>query len=176
MRNKMDNEYTKRKPNRLQSYDYSSCGAYFLTICTAIRYNFFWQNEVKPAVGASIARPKEIELSQYGKTVDEAIKNIPVVYPSVSVDHYIIMPDHIHLLLSIRADENGRPMVAPTVSRIVQQFKGYVTKRIGYPIWQKLFYDHVIRNKEDYKEHVKYIYGNPMDIQNDLLTMNTKSR
>ncbi|MBR6921224.1 MAG: hypothetical protein IKH51_03420 [Clostridia bacterium] len=86
------------------------------------------------------------------------------------------MPDHIHLLLSIRADENGRPMVAPTVSRIVQQLKGYVTKRIGRPIWQKLFYDHIIRSKEDYNEHLKYIYENPMSIQYDLMPTNTKSR
>ena len=172
----MESEIPKRKQNRLQSYDYSSCGAYFITICTAKRYNHFWQNETDAAVGASIARPREIELSQYGKTVDEAVKNISVIYPSVSVDHYIIMPDHIHLLLSIRADENGRPMVAPTVSRIVQQLKGYVTKRIGRPIWQKLFYDHIIRSKEDYNEHLKYIYENPMSIQYDLMPTNTKSR
>ena len=53
-------------------------------------------------------------------------------------------------------------MVAPTLSRIVNQFKGYVTKRIGESVWQKLFYDHIIRNREDYDEHMKYIYENPM--------------
>ena len=71
------------------------------------------------------------------------------------------MPDHIHLLLFVHSDENGRPMVAPTMSRVVQQLKGYVTKRIGVSIWQKLFFDHIIRNKEDYLEHAKYIYDNP---------------
>ena len=63
----------------------------------------------------------------------------------------MIMPDHIHLLLIIRSDEYGRPMVAPTISRVVQQLKGYVTKRIGHSIWQKLFFDHVIRNSRDYE-------------------------
>ena len=53
-------------------------------------------------------------------------------------------------------------MVAPTMSRVVQQMKGYVTKRIGKSIWQKLFTDHIIRNREDYEEHVKYIHENPM--------------
>ena len=72
------------------------------------------------------------------------------------------MPDHIHLLLRIRADEFGRPMVAPTMSRLVKQMKGYITKQIGVSIWQKLFYDHVIRNREDYEEHIKYIYENPL--------------
>ena len=74
----------------------------------------------------------------------------------------MIMPDHIHLLLIIRSDEYGRPMVAPTISRVVQQLKGYVTKRIGHSIWQKLFFDHVIRNSRDYEEHVKYICDNPI--------------
>ena len=52
-------------------------------------------------------------------------------------------------------------MVAPTMSRVVQQLKGYITKRIGNSIWQKLFIDHIIRNHEDYEEHVKYSYENP---------------
>ena len=53
-------------------------------------------------------------------------------------------------------------MVAPTISRVVQQLKGYITKRIGSSIWQKLFVDHVVRNRQDYEEHVKYIYENSM--------------
>ncbi len=150
-------EFPKRKRNRLEHYDYSSCGAYFLTICTSERRNYFWDN-----VGATIGRPQDVELSAYGRIVDEAINNITVIYQSISVDQYVIMPDHIHLLLLIRADEYGRPVVAPTMSRLVQQLKGYVTKRIGISIWQKLFFDHVIRNKQDYEEHAKYIYENPM--------------
>ena len=77
------------------------------------------------------------------------------------------MPDHVHLLVRIRADENGRPMVAPTVSRVVQQFKGFVTKRMGEPVWQKLFFDHVIRNRLDLEEHIKYIEENPLRWQYD---------
>ena len=79
----------------------------------------------------------------------------------------MIMPNHIHLLLRVCADELGRPMVAPTMSRVVQQMKGYVTKRIGHSIWQKLFFDHIIRNSKDYEEHVKYIYENPLKWQLD---------
>ena len=133
--------------------------------------NYFWADS--PAeVGASIARPldpQKIRLSKYGKIADEAVKNISETYKALSVDHYVIMPDHIHLLLSIRADECGRPMVAPTVSRVVQQMKGYVTKRIGTSIWQKSFYDHVIRNKEDYEAHIKYIYENPFGEKPDII-------
>ena len=60
-------------------------------------------------------------------------------------------------------------MVAPTISRIVQQLKGYVTKQIGSPIWQKSFFDHVIRNKSDYDKHVKYIEENPLRWQYNKL-------
>ncbi len=154
---KMDKELPSRKRNRLKHYDYSSCGAYFITICTSDRRNYFWNG-----VGATIGRPQDVDLSQYGKLVDEAINNIPSIYPALKLDHYVIMPDHIHLLLIIRADEYGRPMVAPTISRVVQQLKGYITKRIGHSIWQKLFFDHVIRNRQDYEEHVKYICDNPV--------------
>ena len=153
----MDKELPSRKRNRLKHYDYSSCGAYFITICTSDRRNYFWNG-----VGATIGRPQDVDLSQYGKLVDEAINNIPSIYPALKLDLYVIMPDHIHLLLIIRADEYGRPMVAPTISRVVQQLKGYITKRIGHSIWQKLFFDHVIRNRQDYEEHVKYICDNPV--------------
>lgn len=113
---KMDNEKTlpKRKDIRLKNYDYSSSGVYFLTICTSERRNYFWAN-----VGATIGRPQDIALSEYGNIVDKAINNIPYVYPALDVDHYVIMPDHIHLLLIVCADECGRPMVAPTMSRVV---------------------------------------------------------
>jgi len=147
----------KRKKNRLENYDYSSPGVYFITICTKDRKEYFWDN-----VGAAIGRPQDVELSYSGKIVDEAINNIPNIYSNVLVEHYVIMPNHIHLLLSICSDDCGRPMAAPTVSRIVNQLKGYVTKKMGVSVWQKLFNDHVVRNRQDYEEHVKYIYENPM--------------
>ena len=153
----------KRKNIRLANCDYNEPGGYFLTICTAERRNYFWDFDEANnyTVGATIGRPQDVALSSYGKIVDDAINNIQVIYPALYVDSYVIMPDHIHLLVVIRADEFGRPMVAPTVSVMVQQLKGYITKRIGHSIWQKRFFDHVIRNREDYEEHIKYIYDNP---------------
>ncbi|MBR6920768.1 MAG: transposase [Clostridia bacterium] len=161
-----NNETPIRKKNRLNHYDYSNCGAYFLTICTAKRCNLLW-HDVPSDVGAIIDRPLNSELSPYGKIVEKAINDIPSIYPVVEIDYYVIMPDHIHLLLSIHADENGRPMVAPTVSRIVKQFKGSVTRQLGRSIWQKSFFDHIIRNKEDYEKHAKYIYENPLALYYD---------
>lgn len=80
----------------------------------------------------------------------------------MSVDKYVIMPDHIHMLLQIHSDGNGRPMVAPTIDRIVKQMKGYITKQIGFSIWQKSYNDHIIRGKYDYREAWEYIENNPL--------------
>ena len=156
---KMDQEkeLPKRKKNRLEHYDYSSCGAYFITICTSEKQNYFWKN-----VGATIGRPQDLELSPYGEIVRDAIKNISVVYPVLLVERYVIMPNHIHLLLRICSDEFGRPMVAPTMSRVIKQLKGYVSKRTKRSLWQKSFHDHIIRNQTDYEEHINYICENPI--------------
>lgn len=150
-------ELPQRKRNRLKDFDYSMPGAYFITICTKDRKNLFWEN-----VGASIARPQDIILSEYGVIAEAAIRNISLTYPPLVVDHYVIMPNHIHLLLRIEIDKDGRPMVAPTVSKVIQQMKGYITKQIGWSIWQKLFHDHVIRSEKDYQKIWDYIEANPM--------------
>lgn len=148
-------EMKKRKNIRLENFDYSGYGAYFVTICAKDRKNLFW------AVGASIARPQEIALSDIGMIVNQAIQNIPIHYPQVSVDHYVIMPNHIHLLLQIH-ENHGRAMLAPTISRVIQQMKGYVSKRVGAGIWQKSFYDEIARNEQDYLSYWNYIEGNPL--------------
>lgn len=150
-------EITERKTNRLKNYNYSSPGAYFVTICTKNREKIL----SKISVGATIGRPTEVRLAKCGLIVDEAISNIPKIYPMISVDKYVIMPDHIHLIIQIHADEFGRAMPAPTIQTVIAQLKGYVTKKYGTPIWQKLFYDHIIRNKHDYEEISKYIDNNP---------------
>ncbi len=135
----------KRKLNRLEGYDYSQAGAYFAILCTKDRKCIL----SRIIVGASIARPHEIVLSNIGKIVDIAINNISKIYhPSITVDKYIVMPNHIYLLLQIHCSDSGRAMHAPTISTIIQQMKGYVTKQIGYSIWQNLFHDHIIRNEK----------------------------
>ena len=155
-------ELPERKPKRIPHFDYSTPGAYFVTICTQNRQKIFWEN-----VGASIARPQIPRLSHAGQIVEQAIKNIGPHYPAISVEHYVVMPNHIHLLLQINTDENGRPMVAPTISIVVQQMKGYVTKQLGRSIWQKLFHDHVIRNENDYRIIWEYIENNPTQWEQD---------
>ena len=150
--------YNSRTSHRLRGYDYSQGGTYFITICTKQKKPLFWNN-----VGATCGRPEnEYQLSDCGIIVENEIALLSSVYESVRVDKYIVMPDHIHMLVSIVPDEFGRPQVAPTISRVVQQFKGSITKQVGRPIWQKSFYDHAIRNQQDYDEIWQYIENNPI--------------
>lgn len=161
------NELPKRKRNRLSDYDYSQNGVYHITICTANHRKIL--SEVIP-VGAIINRP-QIKLSKIGFIADNAVSQIPVHYNCVAVEKYIIMPNHIHLLLRIDkcTGENGRLIIAPTVSRIIKQFKSEVTKKAGFSLWQKGFYDHIIRNDADYDYESVWIYidENPVKWEND---------
>ena len=157
-------ELPKRKQNRLTGYDYSAPNAYFITICTESRKNLFWTD-----VGAAIGRPENVPLTNLGMVVRQSIEDIPKHYPAISVDHYVIMPNHIHLLLQINTDADGRPMAAPTISTVINQAKGIVSKRAGFSIWQKGFYDHVIRSEQDYLDIWNYIEGNPSKWAEDNL-------
>ena len=78
------------------------------------------------------------------------------------MDKYCIMPDHLHFLLFIDCDEDGRTQFAPTLSRVIKQFKGSITKQLGRPIWQKSFYDKIIDSEEGYCEAWRYIDENPL--------------
>ena len=145
-----------RKPNRLPAFDYASNGAYFVTLCTQDARRIL----CTVAVGATCGRPPVIELTAVGKIVEREILRLNKTYDNLRVEHYVIMPNHVHLLLMIDAS-GGRPQVAPTVSRAMKQFKGAVTKHLGSSIWQKGFHDHVIRSESDFAHHLQYIDENP---------------
>lgn len=150
----MENSDKKiRKRNRLKGYDYSSNASYFLTVCSDKRKEIFSQIVFDNTVGANIVR-----LSKIGQKIENCILKIEEIYPCIFVDNYIIMPNHIHLILTI--DTNRRPMVAPTVATVIKQFKGAASKEAGTSIWQKGYYDHIIRNENDFNETMKYITFN----------------
>ena len=149
----MQKELPVRKKIRLEGYDYSQDGCYYITICVKDGHEMLWEECAN--VGARIARP----LSGIGNVVKIAIENISKIYDYVFIDIFTIMPNHIHMI--VRIENNGRAMRAPTISRIINQFKGYVTKQIGFSIWQKLFYDEIIRNEQAYRSIWQYIDENP---------------
>lgn len=142
-----------RKPIRTGNYDYSTPGAYFVTVCVADRKPILWN------VGAATCRPN---LSKIGAVVETAILQIPEHYSMISVDKYCVMPDHIHMILSINTDEDGRQIAAPTVSTVIGHMKRWVSMQIGQSMWQKSFYDHGIINQQDYNEIWEYIENNPL--------------
>lgn len=146
-----------RRQLRLPEYDYSQAGCYFITVCTKERKMLFWN-----AVGADIIRLDMPPLSACGMIVQQAILNIPNHYPQVTVHKWVVMPNHIHLLLQIN-ETDGRMISAPTrtISTMIGQMKRAASKAAGRPIWQKGFYDHVVRNEADFLKIWTYIAANP---------------
>jgi len=171
-------ELPQRKPNRLIDYNYAQNGAYFITICTKDHLNLFATiNGTTTAVGAATCRPytchphispPHIELSDIGQIVDLSINNIPQKYSCVSVNTYVIMPNHLHMILIIEKDNgrqnnSGRQVAAPTVTvqTIIGHLKRFVSMQCGFSVWQKSFHDHIIRDDLDYRRIAQYIADNP---------------
>ena len=148
----------KRKANRIKNYDYSQNGAYFVTICTK------GHKCILGNVGANCVRP---QLSQMGMVVEAEIAQLSMTYDGIHVDSYVVMPNHVHMVIVIDAQGSGRTQFAPTLSRIVKQWKGAITKKLGCPIWQKGFHDHVIRNEAAYPMITEYIQNNPAQWRED---------
>ena len=163
----MENDkFPKRKQIRLKEYNYSANGAYFVTVCTKDRKHLFWNKEKMRLrhtnrVGADIIRPEDIELTETGEIVKEAIENIPIKYENIKLDSFVIMPNHIHIIFFTENPDGGRMISAPTRSVVIGQMKRYASKMAGKPLWQKSFYDHIIRNHNDYLEKRNYILTNP---------------
>ncbi len=153
----MNNELPKRKNLRFQGYDYSSEGCYFITICTEHRKNL-----LSTIVGGDdLGAPKELVLKPYGKIVEKYILSIEKAYDSVIVENYIIMPNHIHLLLLI--DTYGLPRSsAPTIPDVITALKKLTNRDCKHSLWQRGYMDHIIRNQSDFEHHWNYIEYNAL--------------
>jgi REP element-mobilizing transposase RayT len=156
-------ELPKRKKIRLKDFDYSQNNAFFITICTHNRKTLF------DTVGAD---------SISARLIDDIFRKIIEQYPNVYCPKYVVMPNHFHAIIVMnRADMES----APTLSEVVQAFKRYSTieyiklVKMGVlpafkkQIWQRSFYDHVIRNEQDYLDIWKYIDENPLIWREDEL-------
>ena len=161
-------ELRQRKKNRLQGYDYSRAGCYFITICIEGHAEMLGE-VVRECRGAHCA-PAYVRLSDIGCVVKNAILQIPKHYQGVYVDKYVVMPNHIHMILVLEGN-GGRTMCAPTrrssIPGILHGMKEAVTKSIGFPIWQKSYHDHIIRNVADYRRIWEYIDTNPAKWRED---------
>ena len=150
------NDLPVRKQNRLKGYNYSQDGAYFVTICAKDRHELF----SRIVVGDGLARP---ELTDIGTEIVNMIDYINGRYSGCKIIHFVVMPNHIHLLIQIAV----RASPSPTVGTIVGGLKSGVSRIIGFFPWQRSFHDHVIRNEDEYNLITEYIQNNPSLWQED---------
>ena len=208
----------RRKTIRLQNYDYSQNGAYFVTICTAHKRPLFGVVRRGDPCGRPPV-PVYAELSEIGRIVESYLTEIPSHYPDVHLASYVIMPDHIHMILVLtqnqperagqcpapteesdlscrrggtpgppattekpvppcrRGGTPGPPATAekpvppcrrggtpgpPALPKIINAFKSLTTRKAGISLWQRGYYEHILRNQQDFDEAAGYIAGNPV--------------
>ena len=162
----MENSLPKRRHSRLDSYDYSTAGAYFITICTQNR-----RCVLSHIVGRGLA-PAEIQYTAYGRIAQEQLLLLEQRYPTLRVDRYVIMPNHIHMILVLEETAGASPR--PTVMDIICAYKSLTTRECKKvqpveKLFQTSFYEHVIRGQEDYHEITEYIANNPKQWELDAL-------
>jgi len=157
-----------RKSTRLKGYNYNTPGAYFLTICVKNRAEIL--SEIKTVDGVSGI--PENTLLPYGIIADKYINKLNDFYKNISVDKYVIMPNHIHLLVRISECGDGGSSRTPNptnslIAQFVSTFKRFCNKEYGENIWQRLSNDHIIRNENDYKRIWEYIDTNVFKLEQD---------
>jgi len=129
------NNLPKRKEIRLKDYDYSSNGYYFVTICT---------NNKQPFI------------EKHRKEIERILRSLPIKFPGLILDYYCLMSTHLHMILIF-------DKVDVTLSQIVRTFKALVTKIIGeQSLWQRNYYEHVIRTEKALSKIREYIQNNPL--------------
>jgi REP element-mobilizing transposase RayT len=182
--------HSVRKHNRLAEYNYSQPGAYFITVCvkdhkcilstivggdahiapnasTIVGGDAHIAPNASTIVGADAYIGPYPKLTNLGNVVEKYLKTIPGIGP------YVIMPNHVHMILHISAtDVRQGPMwaSAPTeasVPSLVRSWKTLVSKEVGRSIWQRSYYDHIIRDEQDYLIKAKYIAENPARWEKD---------
>jgi REP element-mobilizing transposase RayT len=151
---------------RLKGYDYSSQGAYFVTICSFEKKCIFG----KVADG-------EMALNEYGKLVaDEWIK-CGEIRQDVVLHEFVVMPNHFHGIVFLHSDDEATDCVRPKSSELGKMLAGYKAavssqlKRSGFAgnVWQRNYYEHIIRNEEDLNSIIDYIAQNPLNWSKDSL-------
>ena len=189
----------RRKTIRLQNCDYSQNGAYFVTICTAYKRPLFGVVRRGDPFGRPPV-PAYVELSETGRIVESYLTEIPSHYPDVHLASYVIMPDHIHMILVLtqnqperagqcpapteesdlscrRGGTPGPPATTekpvppcrrggtpgpPALPKIINAFKSLTTRKAGCSLWQRGYYEHILRNQQDFDEAAGYMAGNPV--------------
>jgi REP element-mobilizing transposase RayT len=167
----------RRSSIRLKNYDYSQSGMYFITICVQKHQWLFG----KISDGGMI-------LNDFGKIAYNEWMNTPHIRRNVQLDAFVVMPNHIHGIIVItdgrgelHSPLNDSPHIdtsmgecnsplrgtSNTVGAIMRGYKSAVTKQLGYSIWQRNYWEHIIRNEKSYQRIADYIINNPVNLEND---------
>jgi len=176
---KFDPQKHHRRSIRLMGYDYASAGAYYVTIVA-------WQRE---CLFGEVVN-KEMVLSKFGLVAKQQWEKLPKRFPNIELGAYIIMPNHMHGIIEIINDrgtaesltnldgessrraptkEQYQKPVKGSIPTIIRSYKSAVSYRInlmrgtdGVPVWQRNYYEHVIRNETDLQNKTDYIESNPL--------------
>jgi putative transposase len=163
-----DPESHHRRSIRLKGYDYTTVGGYFVTICTAKREHLFGAIE-----------NADMKLNSFGRIVHDHWHNLPSHYPTIMLDEFVIMPNHIHGIIFLADKPKEQTIEAskikyPALSEVVRAFKSFSSRLInmergtsGTAVWQQNYYEHIIRNDETLDRLRTYIVSNPARWEND---------
>ncbi len=179
-------ELPVRKNNRLAGYDYSKEGLYFITICVEDKYEL-----LGTIVGDGVLDVSHSEygvpycrLSDMGNAVDMQLQVMNRLYDNVCISKYVIMPNHIHMILLITctaeaSTHNSGSSRTPTptnaiIPSFVSTFKRYTNKACGFAFWQRSYHDHIIRNEAEYEKIWRYIAENPARWRDDVYFADAK--
>jgi putative transposase len=169
----VQSELPQRKSLRLRDYDYSREGIYFITICTQRRVwalGELWQGKFTQG--------------PIGEIAFNCWQELPLHFPNISTIEFIVMPDHVHGIISIdKSREKGAIYCAPTkneriapgsLGTIIRSYKGAVTRILnrkfiaGFtPLWQRGYYEHITRNQKELDMIIEYIKTNPQNWEKD---------
>jgi len=145
-------EIHHRRSIRLQGYDYTNTGIYFVTICCHQRHHLFGEIE-----------NGEMEINVTGQIVSHLWQKIPHHFPMAELDEFILMPDHLHGIIVFPESKDNR-----SLAHIVQNFKSISSRKInrinknyGVSIWQRNYYERIVRTEEELKNLREYIRNNP---------------
>ena len=168
-------ELPKRKHSRLPHYNYSANGSYFITVCTKEK-----QSILGHAVGGGVLDAPFVRLSEYGVMVQKTLLEVSAFYGDITLDSHVIMPNHVHFIVSIATEGGPSRTPAPThgslpghgssrtptpmnarLPAFLSAWKRLTNKRAGIPLWQRGYYDHIIRCEADYLRIWQYMEENP---------------
>ena len=149
-----------RKQMRLAEWNYSTEGIYFLTICAKERKAFFSQ-----VVGCGILDAPYVQLTKYGESVQRAMLYLSEHTPNICLEKWVIMPNHVHILVKVLPDNSGASrMPRPTngtIPKFVSALKRFTNKEHHIQLWQNGYFDHIVRDEEDFLRIWRYIDNNP---------------